>query len=442
MTEQRERAFVRQAIDNALSNVKPDPGLADRVMRGEEKMDKEKKKMRLGLALLMAALLLSAAAVAVVREFGVLDYLPQQTGNKTYVESILTLEQKWEGEYFSATIHEAVFDGMKCTFTMSISPKEGADPVYVIPRIYATVNGQKHSTRVMSGRGGFEVDGFWVPAIMPDFQYDYSEWAVDVALSRDGWRYAPTAELIEWQVDFDVLHTDWPIRFTEEDEPAMDEAEWTEEQWMAYERQFLDAYANKQVLLNRAGMFGFWLAAVAQQQEGETFADYCQAAMTTEAFTLVERASFRFHTPGQPVRTMKTPVCFTTGEGFRVELTELNVSVSQIEMMLRITSVSGVSLLCDDWKTDFVLIAENAKTEMIASSLGMMEDGSLQYTAQIMIDGPTNRLFLLPVSSQTPMVTVDTPEGPIVCSQHKALMQQLTPMTPEQEKLAVEIELE
>ena len=228
MSEQRDKAFVREAVDAALSGVREDPWLAQRILNGEREEKVMKKKISWGAALLIAALLLTTAGLAVVRGYGILDYAPHQSQNAAYTEKIMPLNQAWEGDYFSANIHEAVFDGMKMTFTMSIIPKEGADPVYVIPHIRASANGQPLNLRVMGGRGAFSDDGFWVPDIMPDFGYDLTGWAVDVALSEDLRTFVPVEEDILWEIDFHVLHTDWPILFTEEDEPMIGEEEWTE----------------------------------------------------------------------------------------------------------------------------------------------------------------------------------------------------------------------
>lgn len=430
---------IPMAIDAALSHVQPDPWLVQRIIHQEREEPIVKKKISAGLVLLIVILLLTTAAVAVVSRFGILDYLPEQKDNKAYVESIMTIDQQWDGDYFSAAIHEAVFDGMKMTFTMSIEPKEGADPVYVIPRIRAAAGGQTLETWVMGGKGGFLDDGFWVPDIMPDFKYDYTGWAVDVALSDDRWSYAPSAEDITWEIDFDVLHTDWPIRFVEQDE-SCDENEWTDEQFDAYAHQFQEAYRQKQVLLNRAGMFGFWLQGEREQQEGEAYADYCQSVLTQEAFTMVERASFRFTADGQPIKAAKAPVIFTLPDGFHVEVTDVNVSTSQIGLVLRITRNEGESTqqMYEDFQWDFVLMAEEAKTAFMASNLGQMEDGSLQYSAHVMIEGDTDRLILLPTEMFPEKVSVNGEKMPL----HRALMQKLTHMTPEQEQQAVEIELE
>lgn len=447
MNEQRDRLFVKQSINTVLSFMREDPWLAQRIMNEEREEPKVKKKFSLGLALLIVLLLLTSAGIAVVNTFGILDYVPHQAGNAAYTERIMTIGQRWEGEYFSAAIHEAVFDGMKMTFTMSIEPKEGAAPVYVIPHIRATANGQPLNLWVMGGNGGFSDDGFWVPDIMPDFGYDYEGWAVNVALSDDALTYAPSAENIEWEIDFDVLHTDWPILFTEEDESAIDEPEWTEADYAVYEQQFADAYRNRQVLLNRAGMFGYFLYAIDENFDklldaGTDWADACEQTLTKGVFSIAEKASFRFAAEGASVKTNREPVIFTLPDGYQAEIASLNVSVDQIGFSLRITRTDGEPAIYSDFHWDFALLADGAQTAFQGSSLGSQEDGSILYTAHMTIDGETGRLTLIPVDADA-RVTYEPDENGYASSSsmQQAVMKNGAPLTEEQEQLQVVIEL-
>lgn len=446
MSSQRDKIFVRESVDTVLSGLQADPWLAQRIMNQESEEPVVKKKFSLGLALLIVLLLLTGAGIALVNTFGILDYAPHQAGNTAYTQKIMTLHQQWEGEYFSAAIHEAVFDGMKMTFTMSIEPKPGADPVYVIPYIRASANGQPLKLWVMGGNGGFGDDGFWVPDIMPDFGYDYEGWAVDVALSDDGRSFAPVAEDIQWQIDFHVLHTDWPIVFTEEDEPCIDEPEWTDADYAVYDQQFFDAYQNKQVLLNRAGMFDAYLYALDEniddRPEGMSWAEIKEKALTKEVFTLAETASFRFTAEGVTVKKNREPVTFTLPEGWLVELADLNVAVEQIGITLRITRADGQPADYHEFPWDFALLADGAKTAFEGSSIGARDDGSILYTAYMNIDGQTDRLLLIPVDGEA-RVTYEPDENGYVStsSMQQAVMKNGAPLTEEQAEMQVVIEL-
>lgn len=441
MSNQKDKAFVQQSINAVLSGIQPDPFLAQRIMNGEREEPVVKKRLSIGIVMLL--LFLTTAGIAVVRHFGILDYAPHQAVNTAYTQKIMTLDQRWEGEYFAAVIHEAVFDGMKMTFTMSIEPKAGADPVYVIPRISASVNGQLLNLWVMGGSGSFADNGFWVPDIMPEVSYDYEGWAVDVALSDDGRSFAPVAEDIQWEIDFHVLHTDWPIFFTEEDEPGIDEPEWTDAEYAAYEKQFFDAYRNKQVLLNRYGMFDLYALDEnidSWYEEGISWQEAIENALTKEVFQLAETASFRFAAEGTPIKTNSEPVVFTLPEGWQAKVENLNVSMGQIGISLRITRTDGQPADYHDFPWDFALLAENAETAFERSSIGSREDGSILYTAHMTINGPTQRLLLIPVDSEARIVHEPDENGRVSSSSmQRAVMENGAPLTEEQRQIVIEL---
>ena len=441
MSNQKDKAFVQQSINAVLSGIQPDPFLAQRIMNGEREEPVVKKRLSIGIVMLL--LFLTTAGIAVVRHFGILDYAPHQAVNTAYTQKIMTLDQRWEGEYFAAVIHEAVFDGMKMTFTMSIEPKAGADPVYVIPRISASVNGQPLNLWVMGGSGSFADNGFWVPDIMPEVSYDYEGWAVDVALSDDGRSFAPVAEDIQWEIDFHVLHTDWPIFFTEEDEPGIDEPEWTDAEYAAYEKQFFDAYRNKQVLLNRYGMFDLYALDEnidSWYEEGISWQEAIENALTKEVFQLAETASFRFAAEGTPIKTNSEPVVFTLPEGWQAKVENLNVSMGQIGISLRITRTDGQPADYHDFPWDFALLAENAETAFERSSIGSREDGSILYTAHMTINGPTQRLLLIPVDSEARIVHEPDENGRVSSSSmQRAVMENGAPLTEEQRQIVIEL---
>jgi len=445
MSNQKDKAFVQESIDAVLSGIQPDPFLAQRIMDGEREEPVVKKRLSTAIVLLVLLLFLTTAGIAVVRHFGILDYAPHQAANTAYMQKIMTLDQRWEGEYFAAVIHEAVFDGMKMTFTMSIEPKEGAEPVYVIPHIRATASGQPLNLWVMGGSGSFADDGFWVPDIMPEVSYDYEGWAVDVALSDDGRSFAPVAEDIQWEIDFHVLHTDWPIVFTEEDEPGMDEPEWTVAEYAAYEQQFFDAYRNKQVLLNRYGMFNLYALDEkidSWYEAGISWQEAIENALTKEVFQLAETASFRFAAEGTPVKTNSEPVVFMLPEGWRAEVKELNVSTGQIGFSLRITRTDGTAAEYHDFPWDFALLAEDAETAFERASIGSREDGSILYTAHMTINGPTQRLQLIPVDREARIVHEPDENGRVSSSSmQRAVMENGAPLTEEQRQMQVTIEL-
>ena len=446
MSEQKDKAFVRESIDAVLSGIQADPWLAGRIMNQAKEEAPVKQKFSAGMVILIVFLLLTSAAIAVVHSFGILDYVPHQAENTAYTQKIMTLNQRWEGESFSAVIHEAVFGGMKMTFTMSIEPKEGAAPVYVIPHIRASAGGQPLNLSVMGGSGSFADNGFWVPDIMPEVSYDFEGWAVDVALRDDSLAFASVAQDIQWEIDFHVLRTDWPILFTEEDEPGMDEPEWTDAEYAAYEQQFFDAYQNKHVLLDRYGMFAAYLYAVDENidnwyEAGISWQQAIENALTKEVFTLAETASFRFAAEGAAVKTNLAPVTFTLEEGWLAEMTDLNVALEQIALSLRITRADGQPADYHEFPWAFALLADGAKTAFEAESIGGRDDGSVLYTARLNINGETDRLLLVPVNREARVACEPDGSGRIsTCSMQHAVMENGAPLTEEQMQIVIELQ--
>lgn len=395
---------IRAAIDDCTRGIDDAPSLQYQIARkakGEEPVIK-KTSGALVLAIILVVMLASVA-FAVTNGFGILNYHPEQTENKAYTDNIMSLNQTWEGEYFSATIHEAVFDGMKMSFTMTIIPKEGADPVYVIPRIRATAEGRELSTWTDGFVGGYEGDGFWIPCIEPDLEYDFDHIGVDIMLSDDYRTYAPVSENVEWEITFDILHPEWPIEFTESDEPMIGEPEWTDADYEIYDQQFVDAYRSKRILLNRAAMVEPFASAILDDIEMEdkmTHEDYVEMRLTQEAFSKKEQVLFRFTAEPLTVKHAKNPVSFTLPDGLVVQLQDLTVSVDEIGISLKITSPdSDEPLNLHDFANWHIAIfTDDADTKFLGAQCGPEEDGSgILYTAQWSINGQTDRLLLVPI---------------------------------------------
>ena len=342
-----------------------------------------------------------------------------------YVDNIMTLNQTWDGKYFSATIHEAVFDGMKMTFTMSISPKENADPVFVIPRITA-ISGGKELHTFTTHSNVFMDDGFWVPCMEPDVIYDYDHIGVDVILTDDFVTFNPVEDQVEWAVSFDVLHTDWPIDYTAEDEPKIGEPEWTDSEYEKYEHQFVKAYEEKRVLLNQAAMLSPFADAVPHDPSMEdemAFPDYLETLLAQDAFTIEEKFVFSFTADPLPVKHEKQSVNFETPNGLLARVESLSVSVDQIGIKLRITRPdSDQPLQLEDWQGWLIaVLAQGAETSFPESNYGPEEDGSLHYNMRWTITGETNQLILIPVEDELYFDVIKN-QGPVTEEQQARMV--------------------
>ena len=317
MKDNRLEQRIQHSLNAELSGLNTTSWQRNQFYENATGGTKVKRKVSVVGVLIAALMLITITAFALTNGFGILEYHPDQSANQAYVDNIMTLNQTWDGKYFSATIHEAVFDGMKMTFTMSISPKENADPVFVIPRITA-ISGGKELHTFTTHSNVFMDDGFWVPCMEPDVIYDYDHIGVDVILTDDFVTFNPVEDQVEWAVSFDVLHTDWPIDYTAEDEPMIGEPEWTDSDYEKYEHQFVKAYEENHVLLNQAAMLSPFADAVPHDPSMEdemAFPDYLETLLTQDAFTIEEKFVFSFTADPLPVKHEKQSVNFETPNG-------------------------------------------------------------------------------------------------------------------------------
>ena len=404
MKDKRLEQQIQHSLNAELSGLNTTSWQRDQFFENATGGTKVKKKISVVAVLIAALMLITITAFALTNGFGILEYHPDQSANQAYVDNIMTLNQTWDGKYFSATIHEAVFDGMKMTFTMSIIPKENADPVFIIPRITATYGDKElhtfitHSSVIMD-------DGFWIPCMEPDVAYDFDHIGVDVILSDDSVTFNPTDDQIKWEISFDVLHTDWPIDYTAQDEPMIGEPEWTDSDYENYESQFVKAYEEKRVLLNQIAMLSPFAAAVPHDPSMEDemeYPDYIEMLLTQDAFVIEEKATFSFVADPLPVKHAKQPVSFEMPDGLLVHVENISVSADQIGMKLRITKPgSDQPLRLEDWQNwTIAVFAQGAETKYSEVNYSPDDDGSLHYNAHWTITGETDQLILIPVEAE------------------------------------------
>lgn len=425
MKDNRLEQRIQHSLNAELSGLNTTSWQRNQFFENATGGTKVKRKVSVVGVLIAALMLITITAFALTNGFGILEYHPDQSANQAYVDNIMTLNQTWDGKYFSATIHEAVFDGMKMTFTMSISPKENADPVFVIPRITA-ISGGKELHTFTTHSSVFMDDGFWVPCMEPDVIYDYDHIGVDVILTDDFVTFNPVEDQVEWAVSFDVLHTDWPIDYTAEDEPMIGEPEWTDSDYEKYEHQFVKAYEEKRVLLNQAAMLSPFADAVPHDPSMEddmAFPDYLETLLTQDAFTIEEKFVFSFTADPLPVKHEKQSVNFETPNGLLAQVESLSVSVDQIGIKLRITRPdSDQPLQLEDWQGWLIaVLAQGAETSFPESNYGPEEDGSLHYNMHWTITGETNQLILIPVEDELYFDVIKN-QGPVTEEQQARMV--------------------
>ena len=225
-----------------------------------------KKKLPAGAVIVIAVMLLmTAVAAAVTNGFGLLRQFPEQAENAAFTDRIVTIGQTWEGKYFSAEIKEAVFDGSKLRFSMSVTPKENAPQMYVKPVVKAVYGDREHKTDMVLFNGTELSGGFWVPGINPpihEIQPDLNDMVFEVSLVDHEMMPLVTDVDVEWTFTFNVLKTDWKIDFTKFPEPDVvesgdDTITIDHDVWMEYDKQGrkmqADAYARHELLLDEYG---------------------------------------------------------------------------------------------------------------------------------------------------------------------------------------------
>jgi len=441
----------RDLVDRRLSALAWDEEKQRRVFCAlAHKEEKKVKKFSLGLVIALALIIATMAVGFATGGFGILQYAPEKAGNPAYVDMILTVGQTYDLGAFSVTVNEAAFDGMRLLTTMELYPKEGAEPVFVLPRVRAKIKGEAVETLWESGKGFYTETGFWAPYVNGKANVEsYPEYGgAEIALWNipDGdsfGNYQIADELVEWEIIFDAFKPMLPLAFTEEDEPAIDEEPWTEEQYEAH-RQFLaQAYEEGKIMLD-AYAEPWWYLACIPQKDGidggeKSQEEVWQNAVEMGIFKLEQEAVFRFETKPSPVWSIKDQPSFSLPEGFKATVEHLAVSVDWATLKLRITRADGTDAApyysTFDW--EFALLARGAKTDVQASGFGTMEDGSLQYECQVELFGPTEQIIIVPCRAGEKAAGSDGNLHPL----SYATYQRQEPITEEQKQLMITIDL-
>ena len=427
-------------IDRSLSGLNWDAGKRQRVLLSLDREEKKKKKISWILALTLVLLLAFMAAGLATGGFGVLQFREGQKDNDAYTRLITEIGRQYENDFFTLRLNETAFDGVRLSCTMELEEKN-AGPVYVIPRVIATAGGEE--LHLLEDTGAFfdGEPGFWVPNIRPMHERN-NFCGIDFTLSYDpeeGYDplslWHPVGEAVTWDFSFTVLRPNWPLLFTQEDEPGMDEEPWTEEEYQQYDQQFMDAYERQTILLDRYAN-PVWYMACIPQRDGvdggeKTWEELCENLLQYDIFTVADEFAFRFETSPQPVRTAKKLPVFTLPDGYRVEVRSLSVTVDSLDMELKITREGkDAAEDCGALPWSFAVLSGDAATSVQGASVGKREDGSWRYECRVELFGTADQIQLIPCRSSK--------EG---ADAWEVFKQQRT-LTQEQRDLAVTIVLE
>ena len=346
MNDDRIREQIHLAVDETAKAAVRDPWLAQKIRAQAERKDEEpvRKKLPAGMMIILAViLLLTAVAAAMTNGFGLLEYYENQVNNTAFVNMIMPLGKTWEGKYFSAEIREAVFDGTKMSFSMSVAPREGTSQVFVIPRVKAAA-GEKELETCCSGGGGlYEENSFWVPdldtLIGHDSAFNPDNIVFEYSLIDDQVNPVTLDENVQWTVTFDILHTDWNIRFMN----MPDESDATEETDEQFRKMYEEAYQRHELILNEDGNnMESVIPHVCPYDGSEAdidyyenqYLDYLEELFTRDVFTLEEKAVFRFTADRAEVRRAHEPAGITLPDGLEVRVVQAEATANQVNVIL------------------------------------------------------------------------------------------------------------
>ena len=340
---------VHQAVEQVTSAAKPDPWLAQKIrVRAQGKEEHMKKKLPAGAIIVIAIMLLmTAVAAAVTNGFGLLRYFPEQAENTAFTDRIVTIGQTWEGKYFSAEIKEAVFDGSRLRFTMSVTPKEGAEQVYVMPFVKALVGGKKCETTMYLLEGAGYDDGFWVPDIEPPIKenrFDLNDMVFEVSLRDYDWLPMTTDKDVEWTLTFNVLKTDWKINYNAKYPDDSDVENWvTEEDWAWYdtERSKIqqEAQARHELLLDSYGYNLYGIITEPYLRNGTLYIEgdedeFKLDLFTRDVFMCEEQAVFSFTADRAEIRKASERINFVLPENQIFQVSKVAATADGINIVI------------------------------------------------------------------------------------------------------------
>lgn len=370
-----------------------------------------KKKVPAGIVIVLAIMLLmTAVAAAVTNGFGLLRVLPEQADNTAFTDRIVSIGQTWEGKYFSAEIKEAVFDGYKLRFSMSVTPKEGAEKIFAYPVVKAVCEGRKMETSIINVDGWADKSGFWVPdmkPLIPREDFDLNDMVYEVSLMDDNYDPTTVSEDVEWTITFNVLRTDWKVSF--EDSGFPDEVK-----CQAFRKKEYEAFDRHELLLDE---YGYGMEDIIEHpyvKDGaiiveDDFDSYYLNLYTKDVFTLEEQATFSFVADKAEVRKVEAPVKFVLPEEKKPEEQKYEVTKAEATadgFCIMITRTFKYSYEAYEYNLDnlpwtFKLKSDEAELQSLYTTLHQGDNGfgrsAITYTLEYNTNKPISSVTLVPV---------------------------------------------
>lgn len=300
-----------------------------------------RKKLPAGLVIVIAVLfMMTAVAAAVTNGFGLLRYYPDQAENTAFTDRIVSIGQTWEGKAFSAEIKEAVFDGYKLRFSMSVTPGEGTGQFFVYPVIKAVCGEKELIASSVNYTGRADSNGFWVPDKEPPVSrgdFDLNNMVYEIALMDSEYQPKAVSEDVEWTITFNVLRTDWKVSFADS---GFGSENWSEQLEKAFREKQYEAYDRQELLLDE---YGYGMDDIIGHQyvdvdnvisyEGD-IQDYYLTLYTRSVFTQEEQAVFSFVADRAEVRKAEVPVKFVLPEKQKCEIRKAEATADGVNVIV------------------------------------------------------------------------------------------------------------
>ena len=363
-----------------------------------------KKKLPAGLVIVIAVLfMMTAVAAAVTNGFGLLRFYPEQAENTAFTDRIVSVGQTWEGKYFDAEIHEAVFDGSKLRFSMSVTPREGADQVYVLPSVKAEYEGRELRTSycdILYGQSEF--GGFWVPdmkpLIRPD-EYDLNDMVYEATLyDWDSSMPITVSGDVQWTFTFNVLRTDWKTSFAD----SGYHESWSDEKAEAFRQLQYEAYDRQELLFDEWG-YGLYDVILHTFTADDGFISEDAADMSTldmytkEVFTLEEQSVFSFVADRARIRKIAGPVPFVLPDNVEYSVDKADATMDGINVLISTDIPLAFSFEeFFDWPWSFVLKSDDAEISLITSGYSISQS-DLNFDYEYSSTKPVSSVTLVPV---------------------------------------------
>ena len=395
----------RRAVDARLSGLHVSPERQTQILlRAQEEEQPVKRKISTSLIVVFAVMMLTMAAGVATTNYGVLDFNSNQKDNPAYAEHILTVDQSFVSDYFTMTVNEAIFDSISLSMTMEIQPVEGAEPVYIYPRITAQCGDRVLETDIEGCAGGDFWSGFWLP--QDESWGSDGKYGVDCAVItdfEDHVVYDTQSEPVEWTVTFDVVKPEWPVKTVEHQ--LYDDMDVSYEDMLAYYQQFEDAYRDQVILLDVYGGMPEFLSVLpapeGMSEDEWVYLSISEQLVRSGAFSRVEMLTASFTTDGVPMLSSELPLTVDLGD-YEATLTQLTASFARVDYRFEVHKKDGSA--ADDYLNDvgyweFAVLSPTGGVSPMTSGGGCIsaESQDTNFSASVTLLSPADELIFVPV---------------------------------------------